>query len=496
MDTTKEPVPDSSPAAQPGRWLGYTAVLAASVMDLLDSTIANVAAPSIRTSLGGSYADLQWIAASYTLAMAVALLVGGRLGDMFGRKRVLLTGMAGFVLGSLVCAAAQNPSMLVTARIVQGAFGAVMIPQCFAIPREIFSPQEVKKAWGIFGPLMGLSAVLGPVVAGVLIHADLFGAGWRMIFGINLPIGLAALVIGWRFLPAVTPAARGVRLDALGVLLAGAGAFLLVFPLVQGRELGWPGWTLAMLAASIPVLGVFALHQVRRSRAGLSPLVEPSVFRKRSYVSGVAFAIAFTASMGGMILTLGVFLQVGLGYTALHSALATAPWAVGALFGSAGGAIFMGSLGRKVLHIGLLLMGAGVLGLYGVFQTAGADLTAWQLAGPLVVGGAGMGMIFVPLFDIILGGVEPHEIGSASGTLQAVQQLGMTLGIAALGTVFFNVLGRGHAAAAVDAASTTALCTAALIALAFALGFFLPRAARPAADEPAPAPARTDLAAV
>ncbi|MFG1806272.1 MFS transporter [Streptomyces sp. NPDC049040] len=498
MDTTKDLVPNvpGAPDAPdspglPGRWLGYTAVLAASVMDLLDSTIANVAAPSIRTSLGGSYADLQWIAASYTLAMAVALLVGGRLGDMFGRKRVLLTGMAGFVLGSMVCAVSQSPSMLISARLVQGAFGAVMIPQCFGIPREIFSPQEAKKAWGIFGPLMGLSAVLGPVVAGVLIHADLFGTGWRMIFGINLPIGLAALAVGWKFLPDVTPAARGVRLDPLGVLLAGAGAFLLVFPLVQGRELGWPGWTLVMLAVSLPVLGVFALHQVRRSRAGLSPLVEPSVFRKRSYVSGVAFAIAFTASMGGMILTLGVFLQVGLGYTALHSALATAPWAVGALFGSAGGAIFMGRLGRKVLHIGLALMGCGVLGLYAVFQTAGAGLTAWQLAAPLVVGGAGMGMIFVPLFDIILGGVEPHEIGSASGTLQAVQQLGMTLGIAALGTVFFNVLGSAApgGSSAVDAASTTALCTAGLIALAFVLGFFLPRAAHQAPEE-AEAPSR------
>ncbi|WP_327291288.1 MFS transporter [Streptomyces sp. NBC_01198] len=504
MDTTNDHAParsdtPGSAAGLPGRWIGYTAVLAASVMDLLDSTIANVAAPSIRTSLGGSYADLQWIAASYTLAMAVALLIGGRLGDMFGRKRVLLTGMAGFVVGSMVCAASQSPSMLITARLVQGAFGAVMIPQCFAIPREIFSPQEVKKAWGIFGPMMGLSAVLGPVVAGLLIHADLFGSGWRMIFGINLPIGLAALTVGWRFLPPVRPAARDVRLDAVGVLLAGGGAFLLVFPLVQGRELGWPAWTLAMLGVSLPVLGLFALHQVRRSRAGLSPLVEPSVFRKRSYVSGVAFAIAFTASMGGMILTLGVFLQVGLGYTALHSALATAPWAVGAFFGSAAGGIFMGRLGRRVLHIGLVLMGAGVLGLYAVFQTAGSDLTAWQLAAPLVVGGAGMGMIFVPLFDIILGGVEPHEIGSASGTLQAVQQLGMTLGIAVLGTIFFNVLSSGapgapgYTSSAVDAASTTSLCTGGLIALAFLLGFFLPRAAH---SEPDSAKSPAELATV
>ncbi|MEV6009627.1 MFS transporter [Streptomyces sp. NPDC051976] len=512
MDTTKDIVPDTAatasdtgpaagaaPAAPalPGRWLGYTAVLAASVMDLLDSTVANVAAPSIRTGLGGSYADLQWIAAGYTLAMAVALLTGGRLGDVYGRKRVLLAGVAGFTLSSMLCATAQTPSMLIVARIVQGACGAVMLPQGFGLTRDLFPPQEMKKAWGVFGPLMGLSAVLGPVIAGVLIHADLFGTGWRMIFGINLPIGVLALVMGWKYLPDVTPSARGTRLDAAGMALAGSGAFLLVFPLVQGRELGWPGWTLAMLGGSLPVLALFALHQVRRSRAGRMPLVEPSVFTKRAYVSGVGFAIAFTASMGGMILTLGVFLQLGLGYSALHSSLTTAPWALGALFGSAFGGITMHRLGRRVLQLGLVLMGVGILALYGVFQWAGAGITHWDFVAPLLIGGFGMGMIFVPLFDIILNGVEPHEMGSASGTLQSLQQLGMTLGIAVLGTVFFDILGPSrpgnpaHVAKALDAASTTALCTAGLIALAFALAFFLPRTARPqeepaAAEEQAP----------
>ena len=212
------------------------------------------------------------------------------------------------------------------------------------------------------------------------------------------------------------------------------------------------------------------------------------MFAKRSYVSGVAFALAFTASMGGMILTLGVFLQLGMGYSALRSALTMTPWALGALFGSAGGGIFMERMGRRILHLGLVLMGAGILGVYAVLQGVGASFTGADLVGPLLVGGAGMGMIFVPLFDIILGGVEGHEIGSASGTLQAVQQLGMTLGIAVLGTVFFDILGPsapgtpGHVRAALDAASTTALCTLGLTALAFALGFALPRAARPQED--------------
>jgi EmrB/QacA subfamily drug resistance transporter len=503
-ETAVSPAPAAGAAPLPGRWLGYTAVLAASVMDLLDSTVANVAAPSIRAGLGGSYADLQWIAAGYTLAMAVALLTGGRLGDIFGRKRVLLAGVAGFTLSSMLCAAAQGPSTLIVARIVQGVCGAVMLPQGFGLTRDLFGPAEMKKAWGVFGPMMGLSAVLGPVIAGVLIHANLAGSGWRMIFAINLPIGLLALVMGWKYLPDAAPTARGTRLDAAGVGLAGSGAFLLVFPLVQGRELGWPAWTLAMLGAAFPVLGGFGLHQVRRRRAGRTTLVEPSVFTKRAYVSGVGFAIAFTASMGGMILTLGVFLQLGLGYSALHASLTTAPWALGALFGSAFGGITMHRLGRRILHFGLILMGGGVLALYVVFQWAGAGITHWDFVAPLLIGGAGMGMIFVPLFDIILGGVEAHEIGSASGTLQALQQLGMTLGIAVLGTVFFNILGPSapgspsHVSAALDAASTTALCTVGLTAVAFLLAFFLPTAARPAQEggEGEAADSARELAAV
>ncbi|MFE2432845.1 MFS transporter [Streptomyces sp. NPDC059373] len=489
MDTTNSAY-SANAQAQPHkwRWLGYTAVISASVMDLLDSTVANVAAPTIRAELHGSYADLQWIAAGYTLAMAVALLTGGRLGDMFGRKRVLLAGIAGFTLTSVACATAVSPEMLIVARLLQGASGAVMIPQGFGLTKDLFPGEEIKKAWGIFGPLMGLSAVLGPIVAGLLISADVFGTGWRMIFGINLPIGVFAFVMGRRFLPDVAPAARTTRLDLPGVLLAAVGAFLLVFPLVQGRELGWPLWVKAMLAASLPVLAGFARYQVLRKRSGRTPLIEPSVFTKRAYVSGVAFAIAFAAAMGGTILTLGLFLQVGLGYSALHSSLTTAPWALGALFGSAFGGMRMQQLGRRVLHLGLLLMGGGMLALYGVFQWAGAGITQWDFTAPLLVGGAGMGMIFVPLFDIILSGVDGHEMGSASGALQALQQLGFTLGIAILGTLFFGTLGdaatgpAAHVAAALDGAKITALCTVGTIAAAFLIGFWLPKSARPQED--------------
>ncbi len=443
MTAALELSPAEAGGPAPYRWrrLAFSAVLASSVMDLLDSTVINTAAPAIRADLGGSYAALQWMAAGYTMALAVTLLVGGRLGDMFGRKPMMLAGVAGFTVASTACALAVSPEMLIVSRVLQGAFGAVMLPQGFGIIRDLFPPAEMKKAWAAFGPVMGLSAVLGPVLGGVLIDADLLGTGWRMIFLVNVPIGVFALVVGGRFVPAVAPSVRSARLDPPGVALAAAGTFMLIFPLVQGRELGWPLWTTALLVCSVPTLALFAWHQVRRARTGATPLIETSVFRRRSYASGVLFAIVFTCAMGGTMLTLGVFMQVGLGYTPLRAGLTTAPWALGAMVGSGVSAATMARLGRRLLHIGLAGMAAGLVILYVVLRHAGIGVGSADFVTPLLIGGAGMGMIFVPLFDIILGDVADHEVGSATSALQAIQQLGMALGVAAIGTLFFGLLG-------------------------------------------------------
>jgi EmrB/QacA subfamily drug resistance transporter len=449
-------------------------------MDLLDSTIANVAAPAIRADLGGSYADLQWIAAAYTLAMAVMLLTGGRLGDMFGRKRVLLVGAAGFTLASVACAAAPSVQALIACRALQGAVGAVMVPQVFGLIRDLFRPEEMGKAFGILGPACGLSAILGPVVAGLLIDADLLGSGWRMIFLVNVPVGAFVLVAGTRFLPNVAPSAPSRRLDLVSVALAAVGAFMLVYPLVQGRELGWQRWTQLLMAGALPVLAAFGYHQVRRRRAGAVALVEPSIFAKRSYVSGVAFALVFLGAMGGIVLTLGVLLQIGLGYSPIHSALATAPFALGGFVGSAAGAMLMHKVGRTIVQAGLVVMAAGLLGLWAVLEHAGAAVGHWDLAAPLLLSGIGMGMVWVPLFEIVVGDVADHEVGSASGVLQAMQQFGMSLGVAAIGTLFFGALGThgDRTSDFVAAAQKTTLVTVGLIGLAVLIGFLLPRNAR------------------
>jgi EmrB/QacA subfamily drug resistance transporter len=468
------------------RWLAFGAVVTAAVMDLLDSTIAQVAAPTIRRELGGSYAVIEWVTAAYTLAMAVGLLTGGRLGDLFGRRRVLLTGMAGFIAASAACAAAADPGELIAARAAQGALGAIMLPQVFGLIRDMFQAHEMGKAFGVYGPVMGLSAMLGPIAAGGLISLDVFGTGWRMIFLVNVPIGLIALVTGARLLPAGAPAGSSAvaggrrRLDLPGAALAGTAMFLLVFPLAQGHELGWPSWLFGMLAAAVAVLAGFAWHQLRRRNSGATTLVEPSVFTHRAYTMGIVFSIAFVGSLGGIVLIFNVFLQNGLGFTPWHSAITTAPWAAGAFIGSAAGGIAMTRLGRRVLHAGLVVEMAGLLGVYLTLRTAGGGVGTVDLLAPMIIGGVGMGMVFVPLFDIVMAGVQPREMGSASGILQTINSLAMSLGIAGLGAIFFALDGSGSGGRVtgyLSAAEWTTAATIGLLLVSFAVAFGLPRRA-------------------
>ncbi|GHJ45209.1 hypothetical protein Cs7R123_25510 [Catellatospora sp. TT07R-123] len=461
------------------RWLGLLAILAATLMNLLDATVVNVAAPSILADLHGDYADLQWIAAGYTLALAVGLLVGGRLGDMFGRRRMLLLGVAGFVAASLLCAAAWSPGALIAARVVQGLFGAVMIPQGFGLIRDLFGPADLGKAFGAFGPAIGLSTILGPIVAGALVDADILGTGWRMVFGINLPLGAFALLAGLRTLPAGRVAVAVRRLDPTGALLAGAGMFLLVYPLMQGREAGWPAWTWAMLTASVAVLGLFAVQQLRRKASGGTPLVELSVFAKRSYTSGALFVLVFFGAIVGFSLAVGLFLQLGQGKSPIGASLSMAAWAIGAFLGSGFSAGAMAKLGRRILHLGLAVMTVGLVLLYAAFASQGMGIGGWHLGVPLLVYGAGMGMIFVPLFDVVMGEIADHEVGSAAGILESIQQLGSSLGVAALGTVFFSTVGAASGGAGfLTAAQRVTLIAAALTVAAFGLAFALPKRAR------------------
>ncbi|HET9170279.1 MAG TPA: MFS transporter [Actinospica sp.] len=466
--------------ANPRKWLGLSALLAATLMDLLDATVLNIAGPAIHHSLGGSTAALQWFSAAYTLALAAGLLVGGRLGDMYGRRRMLIGSAVGFTVASVACAFAWSPASLIAARAVQGLIAAMMVPQTFGLIKELFPGKEMSKAFAIFGPAIGLSTILGPVVAGALVNANLFGTGWRAVFLINLLLGGYTVAVGRRVLPNSAPSARGSRLDLLGALLGGAGMTMLIYPLIEGRDSGWPAWCFAMMAASLPVFALFALRQrsLGRRGSGRSPLIDLGVFRNRSYTSGLVFILSFFGVVVGFSLAFGLFLQLGLGYSAMHASLTSTAMAGGAFVGSALSGTVGATLGRRVIHLGLAGMGVGIVGFVLVLSHVGAAVSGWDMAAPLAVYGLGMGAIFVPLFDLILGDVQGHQIGSASGVLECVQQFGAALGVAVLGTVFFDSFG-SHAfadpAPAVHTAKLIAEIALGLTAVSFVLVFLLPR---------------------
>ncbi|WP_346012080.1 MFS transporter [Streptomyces sp. SID3343] len=484
----------AEPQARPAyrlRWIGLAVVMGADIMDLLDATIVNVAGPGIRDSLGGSTAHLQWFSAAYTLVLAMFLIAGARLGDIFGRRRMFLGGVAAFTVASALCALAQSPEMLIGARGFQGLTAAMMVPQAFGLIRDMFDERDMGMALAVFGPAMGLSAVLGPILGGILLDADLFGLGWRSVFLVNVPLGVFAFFAGSAVVPRPTAeqaAARKPRLDLIGTLLVTAAMVLLVYPLVQGREEGWPAWTYASMAASLPVLAAFAWYELRTSRAGRDALVEISLFGNRAFTGALVVGLAIFGSMIGLMLVLGVYLQVGLGWTATHAALALIPWSLGSAVGAGlAGAVLGPKYGRLVLHAGLVI---GILGVVGIGATVAlhdGPVNVWLLLPATGVAGLGFGLLLAPFFDIALAGVADHEIGSASGVLNAVQQLAGALGVALLGTLFFthveDNVGGAHGADAVravfDDALTLGLVGSGLaLAAAWALTFLMPRKAR------------------
>lgn len=436
------------PSPNPRRWLILWVVLAAECMDLMDSTIVNTAAPSIRGDLHSSLSALQWIIGGYALAVAVGLVVGGRLGDAFGRRRLFLIGTGAFTVSSVLCGLSSSTEMLIAFRLTQGLAAALMLPQGFGLLREAFGPQEMAKAFGVFGPVMGSAAILGPIIGGGLVDLDLAGTGWRLVFFVNLPLGVAALAGAARVVPE-SRAPRPPRLDVAGGLLVSVAAVLAVYPLIQGREHGWPLWSYAMMAASVALLGIFAVHIRRRDRAGLDPIVTPSVFAKRGYSSGLLMMVAFFSGMIGMFLTLMIYLQVGQGFGPAHAGLTLVPFSLGTAIASGISGGFLGrKIGRKCLQLGIGVGLAGVLWLLATVHGAGTTVTVWDLAPSLFTIGIGFGLVIAPLFDIILAVVDDHEAGSASGVLNAVQQLAGAIGVAGLGTVFFSEIsggGLGHA---------------------------------------------------
>jgi EmrB/QacA subfamily drug resistance transporter len=471
MSTTTQSAPAVVDRGYRFRWTVMALVIVADVMDLLDSTVANLAGPSIHADLGGGASTLQWVLAGYTMAFAVGLVTSARLGDRLGRRQMFVAGMIGFTASSLLCGLAPTAHLLIGARVLQGLFGAVMIPQGLAMVKQSFVPEDLQKAFIPFGPVMGLSAVLGPILAGVLLDADIAGTGWRAIFLINVPIGVVASAVAWRFLPDV-PRDTEARLDWYGAGMLTVASALLIYPLVQGREQGWPWWCFAMMAAAAVVFAGFVANERRSAH----PVVEPSLFGHRGFVAGVVFIMTFFVAMSGLMLTINLFLQLGLGFKPLHTGLALTPWAGGTALGAVLSGAFLGPrFGRRVLHGGLIVVAAGLSWFALVAGNGDGSISGWDLAPALAVCGIGMGLIFAPLFDIVLSDLDDREVGTGSGVLNALQQFGGALGVAVLGTALFSHVTAGGW---FEGTRWVAFASVGCLAISFAVAFLLPRRAR------------------
>lgn len=443
------PVQEAAAQFDPRRWSALLALLLAAFMDLLDGSIVNVAIPQMQKDLGASYAAIQWVTAGYALSFAVLLITGGRLGDIFGRKRIFLVGVVGFTLASLLCGVAQSEAMLVAARFIQGSFSALMIPQILSIIQVTFPEGERVKAFGLYGAVVGVATVSGPLLGGILVEANLFGLEWRPIFLINLLVGavaLAAVIIRVR----ESKSPHALRLDPIGVVLVTTGLLLLLYPLVQGRDLGWPIWVFALMLAAVPVLVAFALYERRKKRIDDSPLVELSLFKQRSFVVGLLIGMVFFSGIASFFLVFTLYLQIGLGFSPLASGLTGLPFSLGSIITSALASTLAVRLGKNVLVIGMPLLVLGMATTMVTINLAGIGLTGWDLAPAMFISGLGLGMVIAPVADIILAGIHGREAGSASGVLNTTFQVGGAIGLALVGVIFFGLLS-GRSSASVDA---------------------------------------------
>jgi EmrB/QacA subfamily drug resistance transporter len=441
----------ASDQSDPRRWLTLVVLLLAALMNLLDVSIVNIAIPSIQRDLHASYADVQWALAGYTLAYALVLITGGRLGDTFGRKRLFLIGVIGFTIMSALCGAATGPGMLIACRVVQGAMGAIMVPQVLSVIQVIFPPAERIKAFAGFGITAGLGTVSGPLLGGLLIQHNLFGLGWRPIFLINVPVGIIA-VIAASVLVRESRAPRPPRLDPVGVGLVTAALLLLLYPLVQGRQFGWPTWTFVSMAVSVPVFAAFVWYELLKARRDGSPLVELSLFRERGFSVGMGVAVAFFLGVASFGLVLTLFLQLGLGFTPLHAGLTFLPFSAGILVASAAAGRLAPRFGRGVTMAGALIIAASMAGLSVIISHYGSAVTTADMVPALAGAGLGFGAVIAPLADIVLARVPAQHAGSASGVFNTGLQVGNSIGIAVIGVIFFGLLGTQSATAAASVA--------------------------------------------
>jgi EmrB/QacA subfamily drug resistance transporter len=428
----------------PRRWKALAVCLIGGFMVLLDVSIVNVALPSIRTGLSASQSELQWVVSGYALTFGLLLVPAGRIGDVRGRRTMFVVGLGLFTLASLACGLATGSVFLVVARLIQGLAGGLLTPQISALIQQLFSGRERGTAFGLFGTTVGVSTAIGPLLGGLLIQA--FGPehGWRWVFFINLPIGLIAMPLAWRLLPKAAGGPRhGHDYDPVGVGLLGAGIVVLLLPLVQEQQ--WKGgakWLLIPLAAL--VLAAFVAWEFRYTRRGKEPLVDLGLFRLRSWSFGASMITLFFAGFTPIFFVFTLFLQTGLGYSALEAGLAITPFAVGSAAAAALGGRVVHRIGRSLVAIGLVLVVIGFVGTLVAVHYVPQHGTGWATLAPMLVGGLGAGLVISPNQTLTLSEIPVQRAGTAGGLLQVGQRIGAAVGIAAVGSMFFSRVAATH----------------------------------------------------
>ena len=426
---------DLSPAR---RRLAFSILLVGALLPSLNTFIVTIALPAIRGALGASEAETSLIIAGYSSAFSVCLITGGRLADLYGRRLVYVLGVTGFTIGSLCAGLAPDPATLVIGRILQGIFGAAMVPPVLASLRTLFRGDEVPWALNMYGTGIGVAVAGGQALGGLLIAADIGGLGWRAAFLINVPIGLALIAAALALVPE-SGGSEKPRLDIVGVFLLSAALGLFVVGLSVGREQRWAPWVLGMIAAAPLLLALFFVYERRIAREGGMPLLDPSLLRVGSFRRGLVVALLFFFTMPFYIF-FSIYLQAGLGEGALAAGLAVLPYGVANFLGPMAATRAPPRLRRWLFGLGMALEVAGYagVGLCGATQTGGAPLFL-----ALFAGGFGQGVAMPEMISTILGDVPAAHTGLAAGAMNSTLQIGAAVSVASIGSVFFVILGGG-----------------------------------------------------
>jgi EmrB/QacA subfamily drug resistance transporter len=487
--STVQTASSGKPQIEELRWLMLLVLLTSMFMAQFDLYVVNIAAPTLERDIHTGPAALELIVAGYGFTYASGLITGGRLGDLLGSRKMFLYGTLAFTLTSLFCGLAQSSTELVIARLLQGLAGAAMVPQVLALITAVFPTAERPRALAWFGVVTGVGAVAGQILGGALLEVDVLGLGWRIIFLVNVPIGLFTVAFGRRLLPDRKSDAKA-KLDLVGAVAVSLSLALVLGPLALGQAEGWPVWTWICLVASVPAMALTLRYQKILAQRGGQPLLDVALFKDRAFSQGLVICLGIFSAFFSLMFTLTLVLQSGLGLSPLKAGITFTPLGLAYSVASIAVRRLTFKHGARLITLGTTLAGLGMLTLFAILRASGADMNAARLIGPLIIVGIGNGIAIPAVIGAVLAGAKTQTAGAAAGVLTTAQQFSSAAGVAVLGAVFFQVLGNEHRATAYSSAlSWVTGIDVALLGTAIGMSLFLPRPATRQIADGAPASA-------